>query len=792
MEISNNILSSLAKTNITHLLMLYAAYINRVLAVGKTVGIDNISAENRIKLYGMFDSAFNPINFDKNPSLLKAVLASDFDAIKQSFDSHSEVFLIAKAIAATVRTNFYMLSFDDSNNDEKAIIIQLFSPNIREKTELEYESFVYGKHVEGVNFRSSKVSRGGMRWSSRDDYATEILGLARAQIQKNAPIVPTGSKGGFIVKDDYDTRCLTPSNDQGIRAYKTFIRALLSNSDNRNSKNLNDTVLRPKYIVSLNGDDAYLAIGPDKGTATFSDMANDISENEYGFWLGNAFASGGSVGYDHKRLGITSRGSLIAAEHHFSNIALKLYEDNLTVVGVGGLSGDVFGNAMTILNQIRLIAAFSHSHIFIDPTPNIQTSYAERLRLFQLEKSWNAYDTSLISSGGGIFEINQSEIHLSNEMRTLLGIDIHVCSGSELVCHILRCSVDLLFFGGIGTFIKSSNETDESVSDKERNIYRVNACDINARVICEGANLACTTDGRIEYARVSAERQKTLKNIEDNTLETLGLLHASVGINTEAIDNFAGVNCSDHEVNIKILLIGFDSETKAQLIQSVESEVVDLVLQVNVQRNIGVYTDTLLSAIQNNEYNFAIEKLVQLGFLNSSVAINYNKFGVLSRPEASLLISYMSNYLVKLILNGNVCDVIPESYLVDYFPKTLHSAESKTYLYENVSNIAQIQNVNGIQPLIEDIKHFILRKEIMATQFIAQVVDAFGSVFVLSVAHSLNNGKTIEINICKVLSVISSLSDIGNILNERIAKFKDMEQAFSIETFLRKRILDAL
>ncbi len=366
------------------------------------------------------------------------------------------------------------------------------------------------------------MSRGGIRWSDRiEDYRTEILGLMKAQQVKNAVIVPSGAKGGFVARKSATSSNDTISQKEGIRCYRTFIQGLLDITDNRKDS----AVVSPTDCICKDDEDSYLVVAADKGTATFSDIANSIAF-DYDFWLGDAFASGGSVGYDHKKMGITAKGAWIAVQRHFREMHIDVQTSNISVIGIGDMSGDVFGNGMLLSSHIQLLGAFNHKHVFIDPTPCPTVSYQERQRLFNLPRSsWSDYDHCLISEGGGVFSRQAKSIPISDAMRELLNIDAAYLTPNALIAAMLRATVDLLWIGGIGTYIKSSRESNADVQ-----YLRVNGNELRCKVICEGANLGISQLGRIEYALNGGR------------------------CNTDFIDNAAGVDCSDHEVNIKIAL----------------------------------------------------------------------------------------------------------------------------------------------------------------------------------------------------------------------------------------------
>src|SRR5919107_192842 len=432
---------------------------------------------------------------------------------------------LLRIVEATVRTNYFQVGPDGAAKPWLSLkLAPAQIPDLPLPRPV-FEVFVYSPRVEGVHLRGGSVARGGLRWSDRpEDFRTEVLGLMKAQTVKNAVIVPVGAKGGFVVKDP-------PADGAALQAeviacYSAFIRALLDVTDNLVAGEL----VPPPHVVRHDGDDAYLVVAADKGTATFSDIANAISR-EYGFWLGDAFASGGSSGYDHKAMGITARGAWISVQRHFHDLGVDVQEDDVTVAGIGDMSGDVFGNGMLLSRHIRLVAAFDHRHVFLDPDPDPAASYAERARLFELPRSsWADYDPALISEGGGVHPRTAKSIPISPQVRSRLDVEEEVLTPDELVRAILRAPVDLLWNGGIGTYVKASTETHAEVGDKRNDQVRVDAGRLRCRVVGEGGNLGFTQRARIEFALGGGR------------------------VNTDAIDNSAGVDCSDHEVNIKILL----------------------------------------------------------------------------------------------------------------------------------------------------------------------------------------------------------------------------------------------
>ena len=371
------------------------------------------------------------------------------------------------------------------------------------------------------------VARGGLRWSDRrEDFRTEILGLLKAQMSKNAIIVPTGAKGGFVAKQLPENVSRDRIQQEGIGCYRLFIQGLLDITDNL----VGTAVQKPNNTVCHDGDDPYLGVAADKGTATFSDIANAIA-NDYGFWLGDAFASGGSIGYDHKKMGITARGAWKSVKHHFSEMGIDIQKSLFTVVGIGDMAGDVFGNGMLLSTRIRLLAAFNHEHVFLDPDPDPKVSFKERKRLFEMPRSsWMEYHKDLISQGGGVFSRKLKSIALTKEVKAVFGLKADKLTPNELIRALLKAPVDLLWNGGIGTYVKASVERHADVGDRANDNVRIDATELRCKVIGEGGNLGITQQARTEFALLDGR------------------------INTDSVDNSAGVDCSDHEVNIKILL----------------------------------------------------------------------------------------------------------------------------------------------------------------------------------------------------------------------------------------------
>ncbi|RYZ63800.1 MAG: NAD-glutamate dehydrogenase, partial [Proteobacteria bacterium] len=450
------------------------------------------------------------------------------------------------------------------------------------------EIFVYSPRVEGLHLRFGPIARGGLRWSDRpEDFRTEVLGLVKAQQVKNAIIVPVGAKGAFVPKQTPPGADRETVMREGTICYKIFVSTLLDVTDNLEL----DQVIPPPDVVRRDGDDPYLVVAADKGTASFSDTANSIAIDR-DFWLGDAFASGGSAGYDHKKMGITARGGWEAVKRHFRELDRDIQKTPFTAVGVGDMSGDVFGNAMLLSPQTRLIAAFDHRDIFIDPDPNPETSLAERARLFQLPRSsWQDYNAELISKGGGIYPRTQKVVPLFAEARKALGLGNEQLSPSDVIRAILKAEVDLVWFGGIGTYVKAATETDAQAGDKANDTTRINGADIRALVVGEGANLAMTQLGRIEYAKKGGR------------------------LNTDAIDNSAGVNSSDLEVNIKIALGSLTrtgqltTQTRNEFLASMTAEVAELCLRNNYLQTLALSVEEYRGLSAFPEHQSLIEAL---------------------------------------------------------------------------------------------------------------------------------------------------------------------------------------
>ncbi|WP_409483544.1 NAD-glutamate dehydrogenase [Arsenicicoccus dermatophilus] len=593
----------------------------------------------------------------------EAVVARITDALEQvaSLDADRILRSFLGTIQAVLRTNYYQRTQDGAPKPYLSMKLDPHAVPGLPAPKPKFEIWVYSPRVEGVHLRFGNVARGGLRWSDRrEDFRTEILGLVKAQMVKNAVIVPTGSKGGFFAKQLPD-----PAVDrdawlaEGIESYKLFISGLLDLTDNR----VGQDIVHPLDVVRHDPDDPYLVVAADKGTASFSDIANGVAQS-YGFWLDDAFASGGSAGYDHKGMGITARGAWESVKRHFRELGHDTQTEDFTVVGVGDMSGDVFGNGMLLSEHIRLVAAFDHRHIFVDPQPVAATSYVERRRLFDLPRSsWADYDTSLISEGGGVFSRSAKSIPVSPQMAAALGVEGAPTSmtPAELMKAILLAPVDLLWNGGIGTYVKASTESNAQVGDRANDAIRVDGRDLRVKVVGEGGNLGATQLGRIEAA------------------------HSGIHVNTDAIDNSAGVDTSDHEVNIKILLTGLMKEgdltlkQRNELLASMTDAVAYQVLRDNYEQNVLLgnarYQDQVMAPVhqrlivwleERGELDRALEFLPTDTEIADRVAAGHG----LTSPEASVLLAYAKLALKTDLASSGLAD---EPYfrrtLAEYFPE---------------------------------------------------------------------------------------------------------------------------
>ncbi|MFC9680107.1 NAD-glutamate dehydrogenase [Streptomyces sp. NPDC056948] len=616
-------------------------------------------------LVSLFEARMSPDRQRAGHEIVDALLEEVDAALDQvaSLDEDRILRSFLTVIKATLRTNFFQEAAGGKPHDyvsmkfDPQAIPDLPAPRPA------FEIWVYSPRVEGVHLRFGKVARGGLRWSDRrEDFRTEILGLVKAQMVKNTVIVPVGAKGGFVAKQLPD-----PSVDrdawlaEGVASYKTFISALLDITDNM----VAGETVPPADVVRHDEEDTYLVVAADKGTATFSDIANGVAEN-YNFWLGDAFASGGSAGYDHKGMGITARGAWESVKRHFRELGVDTQTEDFTVVGIGDMSGDVFGNGMLLSEHIRLVAAFDHRHIFIDPNPDAATSYAERRRLFELPRSsWEDYNKELLSAGGGIFPRTAKAIPVNAHIREALGIEAKVTklTPADLMKAIFQARVDLLWNGGIGTYVKSSAESNADVGDKANDAIRVDGKDLRVKVVGEGGNLGLTQLGRIEFA-----------------------LHGG-RINTDAIDNSAGVDTSDHEVNIKILLNGLVADgdmtvkQRNKLLAEMTDEVGRLVLRNNYAQNTAIANALAQSGSMLHAQQRFMKHLVREGHLNRALEFlpadrqireRLAQGQGLTGPETAVLMAYTKITVAEELLHTSLPDDPYLSTLLHaYFPTEL-------------------------------------------------------------------------------------------------------------------------
>jgi glutamate dehydrogenase len=685
----------------------YARYLRQIgfplsqAFIEQTLGAHPVVAR---RLVALFRLRFEPLRGDSSGAdaaeaqAAAAAEAGSIEAALDAIENLNEDRVLRQYLAlvlATTRTNFWRRDADGRRRAYLSFKLDPAKvPGLPEPKPM-FEIFVYSPRFEGVHLRGGKVARGGLRWSDRpEDFRTEVLGLVKAQMVKNAVIVPVGSKGGFVLKKAPPAADREAFMREGVACYQDYLRGLLDLTDNL----VGGKVEPPREVRRHDADDPYLVVAADKGTATFSDYANGISA-EYGFWLGDAFASGGSAGYDHKAMGITARGAWESVKRHFRELGVDTQTTPFTAAGIGDMSGDVFGNGMLLSKHIKLVAAFDHRHIFIDPDPNPGASFAERKRLFELARSsWADYNAMLISEGGGVWPRTAKSIPLSAQARKALGVEAESLTPVELLSAILKAPVDLLYNGGIGTYVKAADESHAEVGDRANDALRVNGADLRCKVVAEGGNLGFTQRGRIEYALKGGR------------------------IDTDAIDNSAGVDTSDHEVNIKILLglvIAEGELTEKQrntLLAQMTDQVAALVLRDNYfQAQSIAVTGRLQTQLLDAQGRFMqfLEKAGRLNraleFLPSEEVIAERraaKIG-LTAPERAVLLAYSKIWLADELLASD----LPEDEWIAgalgrYFPQTLREVYA------------------GVMP-----RH-PLRREIIATHVVNSMVNRVGSTFV--------------------------------------------------------------
>lgn len=676
----------------------YARYMRQIRVSNSQRFIANtVVANTHISklLIQLFESRFNPKHQASNASKTEEI-ETEFLAELDNVHNLSEdkiLRLYLDLIKATMRTNFYQ---KDANKQDRHDIAFKFHPRLIPNVPMPvpmYEIFIYSPRIEGVHLRGGKVARGGLRWSDRyEDYRTEVLGLVKAQQVKNAVIVPVGAKGGFVAKRLPDDR--EGFMKEGIACYQIFIRGLLSVTDNL----VDGAVVKPDNVVCHDEDDFYLVVAADKGTATFSDIANEISLAK-GHWLGDAFASGGSQGYDHKKMGITAKGAWVSVQRHFREMGHDIQTSPFTAIGIGDMAGDVFGNGMLLSNQTKLVAAFNHMHIFFDPSPDTEKSFAERQRLFDLPRStWDDYDKTLISEGGGVFSRSVKSIKLSTQMQSFLGTKEKQMVPNQLIHCILKAEADLLWIGGIGTYAMASTESHADVGDKANDALRITGKELKVKVVGEGGNLGMTQLSRIEYALNGGR------------------------LNTDFIDNAAGVDCSDHEVNIKILLneilINGDLTEKQRnkLLADMTESVSGLVLKNNYRQTQAISIAHRDALPRMEEYRRLINSMESAGKLNRRLEFlpcdediterkSINKG--LTRPELSVLISYVKGDLKETLINSTLPD---EAHLA--------------------SEIKEVFPTQILKKYDKALRTHRLRREIISTQVANDMVNHMGITFV--------------------------------------------------------------
>jgi glutamate dehydrogenase len=648
------------------------------------------------KLVALFDCRFNPEK--KRSEKTAQRLVEQLEGLFENVASLTEDRILRQyleLIQASLRTNFFQQGLNGATHKDY-LSIKLDPHKIKDipLPRPKFEIFVYSPRVEGVHLRGGKVARGGLRWSDRtEDFRTEVLGLVKAQQVKNAVIVPVGAKGGFIAKKLPSASDRDAFWQEGIACYKLFIRGLLDLTDNLKEGD----IIPPVDLVRYDEDDPYLVVAADKGTATFSDIANEISK-EYGHWLGDAFASGGSNGYDHKKMGITARGAWVSVQRHFREMNINIQEHPFTVIGIGDMSGDVFGNGMLLSQQIKLVAAFNHQHIFIDPTPDTAASFAERQRLFVLPRSsWQDYNKDLISTGGGIFDRSAKVITLSPEIQVMVNTKKKTVPPTELISLLLKANVDMLWNGGIGTYVKASTEQHSDVGDKANDSLRINANELQCKVVGEGGNLGLTQRARIEY----------------------GLMGGSIF--TDFIDNAGGVDCSDHEVNIKILLDKqvvdgeLTEKQRNRQLENMTENVSQLVLKNNYHQTQAIALAHMEAARRIEEYRRVINYLESTGKLNRALEFlpsdevlteRKNQQAGLTQPELSILISYVKSDMKEALVNidWNDDDNLTR-YVESAFPDVL------------------------VKKFGKEVANHPLKKEIIATQIANALFNHMGIAF---------------------------------------------------------------
>lgn len=752
------ILASLLSWREILILRTYAKYLRQVGFLLSQPAIEKALVNNgelSRMLIALFDALLNPEIKEERQAQAATMENNIIEALNavKSLDEDRAIRKILELMNATLRTNYYQRNSNKKPKDYLALKI-----NSRVITDMPlpiplYEIFIYSPYFEGIHLRNTKVARGGIRWSDRhEDFRTEILGLMKAQTVKNAVIVPSGAKGGFVLKNTMPFPTREALQQEVIKCYKIFISGLLDLTDNIENKE----IIRPVDVVCHDDTDPYLVVAADKGTASFSDIANGLSHDHH-FWLDDAFASGGSTGYDHKKMAITARGAWESIKRHFRELGVNAVSHEITMVGIGDMSGDVFGNGLLYSRHLKLIAAFDHRHIFIDPNPEPLKAYEERARLFNLPaSSWKDYNPDLISQGGGVFDRSLKSIALTPEMQAALGTTATALAPLELIRTILRAPVELLYNGGIGTYVKGSTEINADVGDKTNDYCRVNGNELRCKVVGEGGNLGFTQKGRVDFA-----------------------LNGGL-INTDFIDNSAGVDCSDHEVNLKILLAPevaanrLTFEDRNQLLASITDEVAALVLKDNHDQALLMS----LSAFSADRYiglhmNY-IAELESLGIIDRAVdglpnekeLIERKTAGIgLTRPELAVLLAQTKIHLKQEILQTDLTEdetlcqlaktAFPPKIRENYQAAIKEHSLKRDIIATQLSNL--IVNEMGIT--------FVYRMQIETGASVNDIIRAqtiavhiFDTRELQELVHSLNHAITIS-------EQYEMLSHIRNLIN---------------------------
>jgi glutamate dehydrogenase len=663
------------------------------------------------ELISLFHALFEPAQPEMDDAALKASIKKIEGKFKTVLNANDDKILrsFLNLILSTLRTNYFMVD-PQTKQFKDYISIKLDSHAVMglPLPRPAFEIFVYAPWVEAIHLRGGKVARGGLRWSTRLDFRKEILDLMKAQMVKNTVIIPVGAKGGFVIKTPTDHLSYEDLQKQGIFCYQTMIRGLLDITDNL----VDGKPVRPSMVKCRDNVDPYLVVAADKGTATFSDIANAIS-NDYQFWMGDAFASGGSVGYDHKKMGITAKGAWISVTRHFRELGIHVQKDPFTVVGVGDMAGDVFGNGLLLSNTLKLVGAFNHVHIFLDPTPDPKKSFEERQRLFKLPRSsWKDYNAKVLSKGGMIIDRSEKTVKLTSEVKKYFNFQHTTATPNEIIQALLKFEVDLLWFGGIGTFVKASTESHEQAGDRINDDLRVNGSDLRCKVIGEGANLGMTQRGRIEYASFGGR------------------------LNTDAIDNSAGVDCSDHEVNIKILLQdpsikkSMSLKERNVLLEKMTDEVAGLVLRNNYLQTQAISMIHLCGHKVMGRQTRLMHTMEKSGRLNREIEYlpddktlhdRFTQGLGLTRPEIAILLAYGKMFVLNQIMTSSLPDSpLLSKDLPSYFPEVLQS---------------KFKNAIEKHPL---------RREIIANMITNSMVNCMGPTF-LNEMMDLSNATTEDI-----------------------------------------------